>query len=177
MPVRRAAALVVAGWLLLGCAGLQGAAEALTETQEAASRGDLFKPAALGRHPAVVVLHGCNGVSERERSWARKLTEWGYVALVTDSFRPRGHGSICGTPQAVNVATRTGDVVRAVRWLNEQPFVQPGRIGLVGFSHGGSTALSAVQDAPAWSASRRPSRSIPGAIARVMRRSRSRLWS
>jgi len=46
---------------------------------------NLQQPRAL-----VVVLHGCDGVGRHYREWALELASWGYVALLVDSFRPRG---------------------------------------------------------------------------------------
>jgi len=54
------------------------------------ARAELFVPMGAGPFPALVVLHGCNGVGRHERLWAQQLTAWGYVAIVVDSLRPRG---------------------------------------------------------------------------------------
>src|SRR6266850_317788 len=48
------------------------------------------KPDGAGRFPAVVLMHGCHGVSRSTHDWARWLRERGYVALVVDSWTPRG---------------------------------------------------------------------------------------
>ena len=42
--------------------------------------------------PAVVVLHGCNGMFGHSAEIADRLSSWGYVALAVDSFGPRGIG-------------------------------------------------------------------------------------
>jgi poly(3-hydroxybutyrate) depolymerase len=52
-------------------------------------RGLLFRPKGEGPFPAVVLLHGCRGIQPYQRDWAGKLAEWGYVALLVDSFGPR----------------------------------------------------------------------------------------
>src|SRR5207253_6723 len=59
------------------------------------ARAELFAPAGAGPFPAVVVLHGCDGVGRHDRLWARQLAAWGYVALIVDSFRPRGMITVC----------------------------------------------------------------------------------
>jgi dienelactone hydrolase len=41
------------------------------------------------RYPAVVVLHGCAGISSRSIEIADRLGAWGYVALAVDSFGGR----------------------------------------------------------------------------------------
>jgi poly(3-hydroxybutyrate) depolymerase len=56
-------------------------------------RGYLFKPTGPGPFPAVVGLHGCGGllnkqgeIVSRETTWADLLTARGYVVLFPDSF-------------------------------------------------------------------------------------------
>src|SRR5215470_10063961 len=41
-------------------------------------------------YPAVVVLHGCNGMFGHSAVIADRLSSWGYVTLAVDSFGPRG---------------------------------------------------------------------------------------
>lgn len=107
--------------------------------------GELFKPEGDGPFPAVIVLHGSGGISEHYRGWARKLVSWGYVALMTDSFGPRGYGSIMSSTPSVMPQKRVSDVIGAAEWLSKQPYVAKGRIGTIGFSHGGWTTMKLVQ--------------------------------
>jgi dienelactone hydrolase len=128
--------------------------------------GYLFKPAALqGRVPAVVLLHGRAGpyssladgvytaatLSKRHRSWGFFWAEQGYVALLVDSFGPRGYpaGFAAGTnaerPTAVDeVTVRPLDAYGALRYLRGRGDVLPDRVGLQGWSNGGSAALAAM---------------------------------
>ena len=48
-----------------------------------------------GPYPAVVVLHGCGGISSHSTGIADRLGSWGYVALAVDSLSPRGISSAC----------------------------------------------------------------------------------
>jgi dienelactone hydrolase len=48
------------------------------------------------RFPAVVVLHGCSGISSHSARIADRLGSWGYVALAVDSLGLRGIASRCG---------------------------------------------------------------------------------
>jgi dienelactone hydrolase family protein len=41
-------------------------------------------------YPAVVVLHGCGGISSHSAGIADRIGSWGYVALTVDSLGPRG---------------------------------------------------------------------------------------
>ena len=49
-----------------------------------------------GPFPAVVVLHGCIGITGHFTGIADRLSSWGYVALAVDSLGPRGISSRCG---------------------------------------------------------------------------------
>ena len=42
-------------------------------------------------YPAVVVLHGCNGMFGNSAVIADRLSSWGYVTLTVDSLGPRVH--------------------------------------------------------------------------------------
>jgi len=110
-------------------------------------------PRAL-RSPAVVLLHGCGGtygrkgqLSERTIEYARLLNEHGMHALVVDSLTPRGEKEICtqrvGT-RRVTQANRRLDALAAVDWLAHRADVDAQRIGLMGWSNGGSTLLAAL---------------------------------
>lgn len=105
----------------------------------------LYKPAGEGPFPAVVVLHGCGGIAERDRVWAQRLNGWGYAALTVDSFGPRGvRQGVCATPQLVPPNLRARDAFAAAAWLRTQPEIDGAHIGVIGFSHGGWTVLKAI---------------------------------
>ena len=53
------------------------------------------RPEGPGPFPAVVLMHGCHGVSDSNRDWAQWLRERGYVALVVDSWKPRRLHEAC----------------------------------------------------------------------------------
>lgn len=106
--------------------------------------GKLYKPPGNYSFPAVVLLHGCNGILEYHHSWAEKITSWGYVVLVLDSLGPRGLKSVCENPHDLAESLRVRDAFDAKAYLSELPFVNRNRIGIVGFSHGGGTILCAL---------------------------------
>lgn len=124
--------------------------------------GHLHRPDGHGPFPAVVVLHGCAGVGPNQADWARRLVEWDYVALVVDSFGPRGLDGVCADRTLVPPASRAGDALGAAEHLRGLGFVRPDRIGVVGFSHGGSAVLRLVQAGMAEAAGAAP---IQAAIA------------
>ena len=47
--------------------------------------GYLYKPKGENRYPAIVLLHDDIGIHRIHIEWAKRLAEWGYVALVVDS--------------------------------------------------------------------------------------------
>ncbi|MBL8670684.1 MAG: dienelactone hydrolase family protein [Alphaproteobacteria bacterium] len=116
--------------------------------------GRLYRPDGPGPFPAVVALHGCGGLFRREgkrrgeltsrhADWAERLARLGYVVLLPDSFGPRGIEEICTIKQRPITARRERprDAYGALLWLQAQPFVRPDRVALLGWSHGGATAL------------------------------------
>jgi uncharacterized protein (TIGR02246 family) len=113
---------------------------------EAAVNG-LYQPTGQGPFPAVVLLHGCSGVEEQQDIWAKLLQSWGYVALIVDSFGPRGVEETCTDfGFSVTSGQRALDAYAALRYLQSQPGVDPHRIGVMGWSHGGGPILGIVQE-------------------------------
>jgi dienelactone hydrolase len=103
---------------------------------------------------AVVLLHGCGGAYDRRGRLGERMREYmallhaeGFHVLVPDSLGPRGEHEICTQPigtRRVTQANRRLDALGAVAWLAARPEVRADRIGLVGWSNGGSTVLAAT---------------------------------
>ena len=95
-------------------------------------------------YPAVVVLHGCNGMFGHSAVIADRLSSWGYVTLAIDSLGPRvsGIANRCdkGLPE------QAFDAYAALRYLSQLDFVDPARVAVLGQSLGAETALHAVVD-------------------------------
>ena len=139
--------------------------------------GYVFEPAGTGPHPAVVMLHGragayssnvnagctlvapgqdspCNAatLSKRHAMWGAYWAAHGYVAMLVDSFGPRGRAHGYGRfthddpdRDAVNERTvRPLDAEGALAWLRARADVAPARVMLQGWSNGASTALNAM---------------------------------
>jgi dienelactone hydrolase len=115
--------------------------------------GYLFRPAGEGAHPAVVFLHGCGGlvssdraIFARELDWAGRLTGAGYVVLMVDSFSARGVKTMCSpaTFESAVYHVRPKDAYGALRYLQKQPFIQPDRIAVMGWSLGGGVVLFTI---------------------------------
>jgi dienelactone hydrolase len=105
--------------------------------------GTLSLPKGTPPFPAVILMHGCGGVTQNMNVWAQRLRSWGYAALMLDSFAPRGIDNVCGRGNQFPPRERARDAFAAAAWLRARPEIDPARIGLIGFSHGGSTALAA----------------------------------
>ena len=130
--------------------------------------GYLFAPVPRRPAPAaaVVLLHGRAGpysilaeghysaatLSKRHVMWASFWAERGCFALVVDSFGPRGlaAGFAAGThaerpPEIDEVTVRPLDAYGALKYLAaRRRDIDPGRIGLQGWSNGGSATLATM---------------------------------
>ncbi len=109
-------------------------------------------PSGQGPFPAVILMHGCNGLDwGTTRGVARHvdhLVDAGFVTLVVDSFTSRGIGSTCTSARKMAEATlfRQYDAVHAMRYLQDQSIVDPENIFLMGMSQGGSVAAKLAGD-------------------------------
>jgi len=139
--------------------------------------GYLFMPSTPGPHPAVVMLHGragpysannnrectlvaegtqsaCNAatLSKRHQSWGEYWAEHGFVALLPDSFGPRGKARgfsrfTHGDADREDVNERTVqplDAEGALKYLQSRSDVTAQRIYLQGWSNGASTTLNVM---------------------------------
>jgi carboxymethylenebutenolidase len=129
--------------------------------------GYLFVPAGqAGRHPAVVMMHGRAGaystnakgrydattLSQRHRAWGELWAANSYIALLVDGFGPRGYAqgfprfSYEMRPAELNeVTVRPLDAYGALAYLRTRPDIAADRIGLQGWSNGGSATLATME--------------------------------
>lgn len=117
--------------------------------EELAPYVKLTKPDGEGPFPAIVLLHGCGGMkSSYPHQWDQRLAEWGYVSLQVDSLTPRMISSICtgGMISMEMLPYRVEDAYLARDYLATLDVVDPGRIGVMGWSHGGTTVIKAVNN-------------------------------
>lgn len=99
----------------------------------------LTKPEGNAPFPALILLHGCPVVEKYYDAWAARLAGWGYVALQMDSFGPRGKSCLSDPP-----SQRAQDTCSAKSYLSRLPFVDPKRVGIIGWSRRGSCTLVAL---------------------------------
>ena len=112
----------------------------------------LKKPNGKGPFPAVVLLAGCSGEwfnSIRESTWAELLVSWGYVTIQPDSWNPRNDSGVCTQSEYYRIPSmaieRAQDAFDAKAFLAIQPYIDPNRIAIMGWSHGGWTVLKALR--------------------------------
>lgn len=120
--------------------------------------------------PGIVMMHGragaysdrANGVydastlSQRHKAWGREWADAGYVALLVDGFGPRGFPagfprfSYDSRPAELNeVTVRPLDAYGGLAYLRSRGDVIADRIGLMGWSNGGSAAIVTIStDSP-----------------------------
>jgi len=117
----------------------------------------LFRPDGSGPFPAVVGLHNCTGLQNRNgvlgaryRDWGVQLSRLGFAVLLPDSNGSRRLGSQCGLQRrALRVdRERVADANAARAWLQAQSWIAPDRVSLMGWSSGAIAALWAVRARP-----------------------------
>jgi dipeptidyl-peptidase 4 len=117
----------------------------------------MFKPLHFDpnkRYPAIVDVYGGPGIQQVLNRWAGSgftqiLTRAGYVVFQLDNRGTAFRGTAFQAP----IHDRLGDIevtdqVLGARWLGSQPFVDPKRIGVWGWSYGGYMTLMLMFKAP-----------------------------
>jgi dienelactone hydrolase len=111
-------------------------------------------PAPISPAPAVALLHGCGGIYDRHGELVKRMRDYaalfngaGYHVLVVDSLTPRYETELCTQRRGkrrVTEANRRLDALGAVAYLADRSDVDAKRIGIVGWSNGGSAVLAAT---------------------------------
>lgn len=118
----------------------------------------LYKPAGAGPFPAVIAMHGCDGVVEQDgkvrplyASWAETLSMEGYLILLPDALGPRGHGNLCAIqPISARPVQADREIPRdnygALAYLRTRPDVKPGSIAILGQSFGAASMFYTIAE-------------------------------
>jgi dienelactone hydrolase len=107
---------------------------------------EIYWPAKPGAVPAMVIHHGSGGVGEREARFAREMVTMGVAAVVIDSFKPRGVTSTVQDQTAVTSQDFNLDALGALKALGANGRIDRNKIGIMGFSKGGTSALMAAHE-------------------------------
>jgi len=114
----------------------------------------LFMPSgSTGRVPAMVIMHGIGGTQTRNGSkrpywdYAELLAKNGVAAVMVDTHGGRGIGvtQMLGAA-VVPVFAFVADAFAVLDLLKTHPDIDPDRIGVMGFSKGGTSALLASDE-------------------------------
>lgn len=157
---------VLASSCLLATSVLAAPVDVSFQTQQGITiTGKLYLPAGSATLlPAVVMMHGCSGIYSYSdpakglallyKEWGERLTSAGYAALVVDSFTGRNvPQNQCGNGSegVSEVTDRPYDAQAAAKFLNTtySGWIDPGKIVLLGWSHGASSTISTLSDSVA----------------------------
>ena len=111
------------------------------------------RPAGNGPWPAVLVIMEAFGLNEHIKDVARRVAGEGYVALAPDLYHRSGKLRTAGydeLPKALELMGAleddqiVADVSSAIGWLEKQPTVKAGRVGITGFCMGGRVSYLAA---------------------------------
>lgn len=113
---------------------------------------DVYQPARAGRNPAVILLHGSNGIHLINPSlvnrYAEVLAEQGIICFVVHYFDGTGNFSADDSVEAANYFHWVRELHDAVTWVRARPDVRPNQIGLMGHSLGAWLAVGAAAADP-----------------------------
>jgi dienelactone hydrolase len=114
----------------------------------------LWFPATSSPAPAVALFHGCGGIYDRRHQLNKRMRDYaalfngaGYHVLVVDSLTPRYETELCtqrAGKRRVTQANRRLDALGAIAYLADRTDVDVKKIGIVGWSNGGSSVLAAI---------------------------------
>lgn len=96
-----------------------------------------------GPAPTIMLGHGCSGpVKVKEVDYTAALNSWGYNVVIVDSWGPRGIKTTCkGTQPWYSPEDRMPEFLTIAKRIQKEPW-HSGKIGYVGWSHGGSLGLN-----------------------------------
>jgi dienelactone hydrolase len=104
--------------------------------------GELRLPASgAAKLPAVVLIHGSDGLGPSLDRWAWELNGIGVAAFLLDSFTGRGLVRTDTDQRQLDAPAMIVDAYRALALLAEHPRIDKERIAVMGFSRGGVAAL------------------------------------
>ncbi|WP_029087587.1 S9 family peptidase [Brevundimonas aveniformis] len=103
------------------------------------------------RYPAIIEVYGGPGVQRVTRTWqslaSRLYLEAGYVVFRLDNRGSSNRSAGFQTALDRHLGTvEVDDQLTGLEWLRSQPFVDPERVGVTGWSYGGFMTLMMMTD-------------------------------
>ncbi|HSU16535.1 S9 family peptidase [Longimicrobium sp.] len=110
--------------------------------------GSMIKPANFDpakKYPVLMYVYGGPGSQTVTDAWGGSRYLWhqllaqrGYIVVSVDNRGTGGRGSAFKKSTYLDLGTReAADQIEAARWLAQQPYVDPQRLGIWGWSYGG----------------------------------------
>ncbi|MEQ8603463.1 MAG: dienelactone hydrolase family protein [Marivibrio sp.] len=107
--------------------------------------GTLTMPEGVeGKVPVMLILHGSGGQGYRDWTWSAFLNELGVATFRINYYQPRG----LVPPIGPGGPTPIQDVQGALPFLATHPQIDAERMGIMGFSRGGSVTLGTMRLRP-----------------------------
>lgn len=109
-------------------------------------------PGDVRPRPTVLLFHGCGGLRGHLPRYAEAARKVGWRAAIVDSYAPRGWSrqfamaTVC-TGVLLRGAERAGDILATIHGMGLRPDVDPDRLALAGWSHGGWGIMEAMSSA------------------------------
>jgi Dienelactone hydrolase family len=103
--------------------------------------GELRIPAGAGRLPAMILVHGSDGLNSAVERWAQELNQIGVAAFLLDCFSGRGITNTVGDQSQLHNLNMMVDAYKALEVLTQDPRLDANRIAIMGFSKGAFLAV------------------------------------
>ena len=139
------------------------------------------KPKGDGPFPAILVAHENRGLTDYIKDVTRRLAMAGYVALAVDLLSAQGGTDQVTDPAQIPAALSgtspdqlAGYYLSGIEYLQGLPYVDPDRLGMVGFCFGGGMTWLVATKAPELKAAvpyygpNPPLEDVPGIQAAVL---------
>lgn len=106
--------------------------------------------------PTALLFHGCGGLRGHLPLYAAAASGVGWRAIIVDSYAPRGWSrvfamaTVC-TGMILHGSERAGDILATIKGAADLPGIDPERLMVAGWSHGGwgvMEAMSADRERP-----------------------------